>query len=370
MWIANDGGDSPEAITAEFGDKRIHLLELPHAGKSAALNSAIESSNAPWIGYLDDDDALLSHHLSTLLQAATEDPKLEFVYSDTYKVFVREYTDGTLLERGRELENVTSVDVEMILTQNYINHKNILHRRSLFDKAGIYDPELETLIDWDFIRRLFLATVPKRVPVVTGEYYVYEKQSGRSHQITGMWERDPCAYTAYKNQVLSKPLNLAPEVRERLADKIANVALARSRLATSYQWVMRKGTESMEAERWFHALRLFEEAAGLKPNHPDPALRRGKCLVELGRMQEAVPFLESGMRGVEGLVRNGSQNEEEIMRSGYLYSGLMLLAFHIQSKNIEMARALLSRIREQRWMQLSEEQKRLLGNYERKLHMS
>jgi GT2 family glycosyltransferase/ADP-heptose:LPS heptosyltransferase len=370
LWIANDGGASPRDIVTGIGDERIHLLELPHAGKSAALNRAIEASAAPWVGYLDDDDVLLRNHLSTLLEAAREDPRVAFLYSDTYKVFVREYADGTLIERARELENVLSVDVELILTQNYINHKNILHRRELFERAGTYDPELQTLIDWDFIRRLFFVTLPRRVPVVTGEYYVYEKRSSRSHQITGMWERDPGSYTAFKNRVLSKPVRLAPEVRERLACKVADTALARSRLAASYQLLMRRGTESMEEKRWLEALRFFEEAAGLRPSHPDPALRRGKCLVELGRMREAAPFLESGMRGVEGLARNGSRNEEETLRSGYLYSGFLLAAFHLQAGNIEAGREVLVRMKAQHWMQLSEEQRRLMAAYEEKLSLN
>jgi len=59
LIVVNDGStDGSERVVAEYaqGDPRIHLINQPNSGASAARNSGIHRAKADWIAFLDADD--------------------------------------------------------------------------------------------------------------------------------------------------------------------------------------------------------------------------------------------------------------------------------------------------------------------------
>lgn len=364
LWISNDGGENISDIINKFDNGKIHLLNLPHKGKSSALNTGLERSQGQWIGYLDDDDIHYPFHLSVLMDAALKNPGREFLYSDTFKVYLREFENGNCYETDREVENVSSVDLEMILVRNYINHKNILHRRSLIDKTDGYDTGLTALIDWDMIRRLFCLTRPLRVPVITGEYYIYNREDGRAHQISSLWDRDPQSYTENRGRILSKPLQVADDILANIERMNLDICINRAKLRSRYELAVRKAQDAMEQSEWNSGLFFANKAAASLPIELQPQLLRGKCLVELGRIEEAVPFLIRGMNEIEGVASNTSEENRKELQKAYVFAALITVAYMKQKGLQDEALRTLKRLRTQGWITLSGKEECLVRRYE------
>jgi glycosyltransferase involved in cell wall biosynthesis/FMN phosphatase YigB (HAD superfamily) len=219
LIVVNDGGEDVRDIIDEFGDNRIKYICSEHNGKSHALNLGIRCSSGEFIGYLDDDDILYPLHLEVLIKAAMENGS-DFVYDDWYEVCI----DESGREIRRYFEFRQDVSPSMLIFKNYINHKCILHRRSLLDLTGLYDEELEVLIDWDMIRRLSFASRPFHVWSVTSEHIQYYKKHVIENKITGLWSKDPERAQASLEKIIRKTSDL-PATEAQLKDSIAEAMM-------------------------------------------------------------------------------------------------------------------------------------------------
>jgi hypothetical protein len=54
--------------------------DITHAGAGVTRQRALDAARTEWVAFLDDDDAMMSHHLDTLLTAAL-DHDADYVYS-------------------------------------------------------------------------------------------------------------------------------------------------------------------------------------------------------------------------------------------------------------------------------------------------
>ena len=205
MIVVNDGGEDVADIVAGFNDPRITYVNMPHKGKSGVLNAALKMVESEYVSYMDDDDEVFPEHLRLLYATAVRN-KAGFVYSDTYLTRVDKSTGKVLNER---IENERDVTPDMLRIQNFINHKQILHRKELSDRIGGFDEELPILIDFDFIRRLAFAEAPHHLHKVTGRHYL-RMDGNVAASITGLWQRDPEACGKALLRIYSKtPADLA-----------------------------------------------------------------------------------------------------------------------------------------------------------------
>ena len=205
MIVVNDGGEDVSDIVAGFNDPRIEYVNLPHQGKSGVLNAALKMVESEYVSYMDDDDEVFPDHLRLLYATAVRN-KAGFVYSDTYLTRVDKSTGKVLNER---IENERDVTPDMLRIQNFINHKQIIHRKELSDRIGGFDEELPILIDFDFIRRLAFVEAPHHLHKVTGRHYLF-LDGTVPVSITGLWQRDPEACGRALLRIYSKtPADLA-----------------------------------------------------------------------------------------------------------------------------------------------------------------
>lgn len=205
MIVVNDGGEDVADIVVGFNDPRITYVNMPHKGKSGVLNATLKMVESEYVSYMDDDDEVFPEHLRLLYATAVRN-KAGFVYSDTYLTRVDKSTGKVLNER---IENERDVTPDMLRIQNFINHKQILHRKELSDRIGGFDEELPILIDFDFIRRLAFAEAPHHLHKVTGRHYL-RMDGNVAASITGLWQRDPEACGKALLRIYSKtPADLA-----------------------------------------------------------------------------------------------------------------------------------------------------------------
>lgn len=199
LIVVNDGGEDVNDIIQHFNDNRIKYLESSHKGKSHALNVGLQNSDSEFITYLDDDDLLYPLHLEILVKNAIQN-KNDFVYADWYEVSL----DENMREFDRKFEFRMNVTPSMLIVRNYINHKCIIHKRSLLDKTGIYDESLIALIDWDMIRRLAFVNPPSHINYVTSEHLVYYNKGAVLNRISGQWSKNSAEANQSYERILRK----------------------------------------------------------------------------------------------------------------------------------------------------------------------
>lgn len=203
LYIINDGGEDISNIVKKFNDSRIKLFNIEHVGKAEAVNYGLKISKNPYISYIDDDDIVFPNHLETLIKSAITQHK-QFVYSDTYLTRIDEISKKII---SQEIENDQDINYEKLRYQNYINHKQILHSRELYEKIGDYDKRLSILIDWDYIKRLAKVEEPYHIKIITGNHFLYYK-NGKINSISGLWTKNPEKVGESLNIIFSKD-NLA-----------------------------------------------------------------------------------------------------------------------------------------------------------------
>ena len=223
LIVVNDGGEDIKDIIDEFSDNRIKYICSEHKGKSHALNVGINFSSGEFIGYLDDDDILYPIHLEVLVKAAI-DQGCDFIYDDWYEVCRDEF--GRELKRYFEFRN--DVSPSMLILKNYINHKCILHKRCLLNKTGLYDEDLDVLIDWDMMRRLSFASWPCHIWSVTSEHMQYYNGDVIENRISSLRTKDPDKFKKALERIIKKTCELHADEME------LNESISEAMLSFSY----------------------------------------------------------------------------------------------------------------------------------------
>jgi glycosyltransferase involved in cell wall biosynthesis len=191
LFIVKDGGEADlSGILREFNDSRINDYEIPHSGKSVALNYAISKGQAKYVAYLDDDDLWYPNHLQVAISYMVRN-NVRFVHTDSDEV--------TLMRKEKTFDEVEreslNKGVVTDMTLFYISHINVVHERELFNRAGLYDESREFFIDWDMLLRLAMHSKPHHLHVLTCEHYMYKDQDMRTQNIiTSVHQRNREVY--------------------------------------------------------------------------------------------------------------------------------------------------------------------------------
>jgi hypothetical protein len=131
----------------------------------------LSRARGKYVTYLDDDDMYYPCHVETLTTALEQNPQYGAAYSDLYKAHCRIESDGRRTVLSKIVEVSRDFDRFFLLHFNHVLHVSLMHRRDLLEKTGLYNEDLQILIDWDITRRLSFFTDFLHVPRITGEYY-------------------------------------------------------------------------------------------------------------------------------------------------------------------------------------------------------
>jgi O-antigen biosynthesis protein len=126
-------------------DARVEVRFLAeNRGISSATNAGIEMCSGELIGFIDHDDALTEDALLAVAEAVEADPEAEVLYTDQDKI-----TAG-----GTRTEPFLKPDWSPIyaLGAMYVGHLLVV-RRDLIDRVGGFDPDYDTIQDFEFLLR-------------------------------------------------------------------------------------------------------------------------------------------------------------------------------------------------------------------------
>lgn len=156
ITVINDGStDNTHAIVQAYG-AAVQYLEQANAGKSAALNRALEHVETDYVWVFDDDDIALPAALAAHLACLTKNPECNLTYSSYYS-----FQDGQqsipASWRLQQLPKIAPEDFFLwIVTSLFLpaSMLGMLIATRCFRCAGEFDETLRRSQDLDMIIRI------------------------------------------------------------------------------------------------------------------------------------------------------------------------------------------------------------------------
>lgn len=170
LIIVNDGGsDELDKVIRQINSVKIKYIKLPkNLGVTAAVNRGILEARGTYIAYCDDDDIFYPDHLQVMV-SSIQKFKVDFVYSTTLAV-------NGLIENGK-FQYISDLyiwdedfDKDRMVGDPFITTVSMLHRKSIFEKVGLFNEDFTMSQDWEFWLRAAKYYKFKHIHEITGEY--------------------------------------------------------------------------------------------------------------------------------------------------------------------------------------------------------
>jgi O-antigen biosynthesis protein len=166
LIVVDDCGmDDTAAVVQNFTDPRITFVRLTdNRGPSGARNAGLERARGDYICYLDSDNLMHEDFILILSNALADDPDFDVVYC-AQKAFDRDAgADGDVYVRYSAFHRPS------LENRNTIDLGAIMHRRSMIERFGPFNPALRRLVDWDLLLRYTAHKPPKALPCILSMY--------------------------------------------------------------------------------------------------------------------------------------------------------------------------------------------------------
>ncbi|MDR0993488.1 MAG: glycosyltransferase [Verrucomicrobiota bacterium] len=148
--------DHTEEVVASYRDERLRFYNLPEKspprahGALAKNHGIFHMSRAPYIAYLDDDDAYHPDFLRVMLRAVRRQPHQPVFYCRS------QYRDK---KTGRKIWGnpfqpwLHRWNREKLMRYNFINTANVVHTRALVEEVGGWNSQ-DYFDDYDLWKRM------------------------------------------------------------------------------------------------------------------------------------------------------------------------------------------------------------------------
>lgn len=155
-WWLQDGAskDGTLEIARRFARPGDKIVSEPDSGQPDALNRAFQQMGGEIIGFLNADDTLLPGTARTVLDYFATHPDIDLVCGGI------EWIDENSNVTGRHAGRIDSLaEVLDIYSVWWANRQwvqpEVFFRRSLWEKAGAFDPTWNLVFDYEFWVRCF-----------------------------------------------------------------------------------------------------------------------------------------------------------------------------------------------------------------------
>ncbi|MFN9223338.1 MAG: glycosyltransferase family 2 protein [Planctomyces sp.] len=173
--VVDDGStDETATVVMGFGDPRVRLIRQSNQGHSAATNAGVRAARGKYIKLVDADDVLGPGHLQAQLQVLQG--AAEQVASCRWGYFIQD--PATVQPETEHVQRDFADPLDWLICsltedQGMMGGWMWLTPRSVWDRAGGYNPKLGLNNDFDFSIRLLLAS--RGVRFAPQAVYCYRK---------------------------------------------------------------------------------------------------------------------------------------------------------------------------------------------------
>lgn len=140
--IVVDGHSTDQTLSIVHEFNPVSIIEQKGGGISDAYNTGIKAANADILAFLSSDDIWMPHKLATHLVYMMENPEIMFTNS-LIEYFLE---SGSEIPRGFRKELLTGSHPARIM-------ENLVIRKEVFEKVGLFNTELSTAEDVDWYSR-------------------------------------------------------------------------------------------------------------------------------------------------------------------------------------------------------------------------
>ncbi|ANT63401.1 hypothetical protein AYJ57_23240 (plasmid) [Salipiger sp. CCB-MM3] len=152
--IWDDGSeDGTEDAVAQIEDRRVQYFAATNAGKSAALNRAMQHATGDYIWICDDDDVLVEDAAETLAGVLDTEASIGIV-GGSYTRFSDGRDGRQRTGPGYWPDLSAGPPLRHLLEDIFLFQNAMLVRRSCYDRVGPFREDLHRSIDYDMIVRL------------------------------------------------------------------------------------------------------------------------------------------------------------------------------------------------------------------------
>ncbi|MCS7316162.1 MAG: glycosyltransferase family 2 protein [Bryobacterales bacterium] len=176
-YIVMDGGstDGTLEILAKYRD-RVRIISGRDRGTADAINRAFRLSTGEIFAFLNGDDTYLPGAVRTAVECLLAHPEAGGVYGEANWIT----EDGCVIERYP----THPYDPALLAHECYICQPACFLRREVFLKAGLLDPDLECVFDYDLWIR-----VSRIAPLVKTDAVLANSRMRRSGKTLGQRRR-------------------------------------------------------------------------------------------------------------------------------------------------------------------------------------
>lgn len=163
LYVVDDGSsDETPEIVASFDDSRVVYIRREHGGPSAARNTGLAASDAPYVAFLDADDRWRAHKLAAQVDMLEREPSVGLVHGFQLTIDAR---GGPIHERTGGLRGYV---FDQLLTGNLVTGSAsiVLVRRKAFARLGPFREDLAVAEDWEMWLRIARVFAFDHVPDV------------------------------------------------------------------------------------------------------------------------------------------------------------------------------------------------------------
>ena len=152
--VVNDAGEDVSGVIDTFHGRLSikYLVHHKNKGLAAVRNTAIKHATGQYIAYLDDDDIFHPHHIETAVKVLTT-TNYKAVYTDAYRAYQTKEGD-TYQVIKKDIPYSIDYVKGIFYKTNITPVLCVVHDRTCFDEAGIFDETLTVLEDWDLWIRM------------------------------------------------------------------------------------------------------------------------------------------------------------------------------------------------------------------------
>lgn len=171
--VVMDGGsrDGTLALLESYDERLTYWVSQPDKGQSDALARGFARTTGDIMGYVNSDDLLLPGALTHAADAFCRYPEADVVYGD----MILADRSGRPYRIKREIDFDLSI---LLWDYCYLPQPATFWRRSIWDRAGGIDPELQCAMDYDLWLRFVKAGARFRhidVPLAAMRMYPEQK---------------------------------------------------------------------------------------------------------------------------------------------------------------------------------------------------
>lgn len=174
LIVVDDGStdDTPRLLDG-YG-AALRVIRRENRGPSAARNTGIRASSAPFLAFLDSDDRFVPEKLA--IQVAAMEARPDLLISHTDEIW---YRRGELLNQKKKHARPEGFIFAQCLPLCVVGMSTVMVRREFFDTVGLFDEELPCCEDYDLWLRAAVT-----LPFLKIDEPLTVKHGGRPDQVS------------------------------------------------------------------------------------------------------------------------------------------------------------------------------------------